>query len=431
MRLFLGIDFGTSGCRAVAIDERGHETHTAAIDLPSPHRHGTEVEQAPQVWLTGLERLLEQLGRQCPLARVAAIAVDGTSGTVLLTDEQAAPLAPALMYDDGRAAAQARQIAGIAPPDSAAHGAFSTLAKVLWLKDHNPHFRKARWIAHQSDWIAARLGGRPGVSDHNNCIKLGFDPRTARWPSWLGDLQLPGRLLPRVVRPGTAIGTIHPQWQHFGFTPQTLIVSGTTDSTAAVIAAGACHTGDGITVLGSTLVVKILTPAPLSAPRFGVYSQPFGQLWLCGGGSNTGGTVLRHFFSDARITELSQHLDTGRDTGLNYYPLLRPGERFPIADPALPPRLSPRPDDPARFLQGLLEGIAAIEARAYRCLRELGAAPLQRVLTSGGGSTNPAWRQIRERYLGVPVHCAARQQAAYGSALLARRGYSGHQKESS
>ncbi len=109
-------------------------------------------------------------------------------------------------------------------------------------------------------------------------------------------------------------------------------------------------------------------------------------------------------------------------TGLDYYPLLAPGERFPVNDPTLAPRLDPRPADDRLFLQGLLEGIAAIEAQGYRTLAALGASPLSSIRTTGGGAANPAWTAIRVRRLGVPERPALSEHAAVGTARLAWRG---------
>jgi len=131
--------------------------------------------------------------------------------------------------------------------------------------------------------------------------------------------------------------------------------------------------------------------------------------------------VLEQLFSHAEIERYTQLLDPASPTGLDYYPLPAPGERFPVNDPALAPRLTPRPADTARFFQGILEGIAAIEAAGYRKLAELGAPRPQRILTSGGGAVNTAWMQIRSRVLGVPVVAADHTEAACGAALLALR----------
>ncbi|MCU0836983.1 MAG: FGGY-family carbohydrate kinase, partial [Chromatiaceae bacterium] len=189
------------------------------------------------------------------------------------------------------------------------------------------------------------------------------------------------------------------------------------------IAAGVADAGDGVTTLGSTLVVKVLSERPVFAPAHGAYSHRLGDRWLVGGASNSGGAVLRRFFDDAELVALSARIDPAAASGLDYYPLLRPGERFPVADPALHPRLEPVPADRAAFLHGLLEGIARIEALGYRRLAELGAPYPARVLTTGGGAGNPAWTAIRARLLGVPVMPAADRDAARGAAVLARGGY--------
>jgi len=98
------------------------------------------------------------------------------------------------------------------------------------------------------------------------------------------------------------------------------------------------------------------------------------------------------------------------------------GERFPIADPALPPRLSPRPADDADYLKAMFEGMAAIEALGYRRLAELGAPALTSVRSVGGGAANPAWTDIRRRKLGVDFLPTLSDEAAAGTARLALKG---------
>ncbi len=129
--------------------------------------------------------------------------------------------------------------------------------------------------------------------------------------------------------------------------------------------------------------------------------------------------MLARFFTPAEIAALSARIDPSRPSGLDYYPLPAPGERFPVNDPDLAPRLTPRPADDAAFLHGLLEGLARIEAEGYRRLAALGADPLCAVRSTGGGAKNPAFSAIRARMLGVPLRPALSQDAAVGTALLA------------
>lgn len=420
--LFLGIDFGTSGCRARVVDASGCDAGAAAVPLPAPSRPAPGwSEQDPALWWDGLVAVLRRLPADLR-TRIAAIAVDGTSGTLLLADAAGRPLGNALLYDDARAVDQARQLAGTAPADAAVHSPSSGLAKALWLLAARPP--GARHLIHQADWILGRLTGRFGTSDENNALKLGYDPIARRWPAWLTRTGVPEDLLPEVRPAGTVAGTLAPAAAAgLGLPPTALAVTGTTDSTAGAIAAGVATRGDGVTTLGSTLVVKVLSDRPVFAPAYGVYSHRLGELWLVGGASNSGGAILRQFFDDPELAALSARIDPAAPTGLDYYPLPRPGERFPVADPGLAPRLEPVPADRAAFLHGLLEGIARIETLGYRRLAELGAPYPARVLTTGGGAGNPAWTAIRARLLGVPVRQAADRDAARGAALLARDGY--------
>ena len=102
--------------------------------------------------------------------------------------------------------------------------------------------------------------------------------------------------------------------------------------------------GDGVTSLGTTLTLKLLSDKPVFAPDFGIYSHRIGEQWLAGGASNTGGAAIGKFFTAEDIARLTPLLDPDHPTGLDYYPLPRPGERFPVNDPNFQPRLEPRPD---------------------------------------------------------------------------------------
>jgi sugar (pentulose or hexulose) kinase len=419
--LHAGIDFGTSGCRAVVIDADGAVHGYSATELPSPIRIGPRVEQQPRLWWAALDRALTGVFQQIPAEEVRSIAVDGTSATLLVSDIRGQPLGPALMYDDSRSRAQAERIATLAPRSSAAHGATSSLAKLLFLRDAMPSAARA---LHQADWITGRLCGNFGITDENNALKLGFDAVARAWPRWLEPLSVPANMFPKVLPLGTPLGPIAPRWAaRWRLGVNTLVVAGTTDSIASFLATDARNTGEAVTSLGTTLVLKVLCNRPIFAPAYGVYSHRLENRWLAGGASNTGGGALLRFFSSERLRQLSEQLDPERTSGLYYYPLPRPGERFPINDPRLAPIVHPRPTDDTVFLQGLLEGIARIETEGYRLLAKLGAPYPLSVKSVGGGATNRAWTRIRANMLGVPLISPPHSDAAYGSAQLARLGY--------
>jgi sugar (pentulose or hexulose) kinase len=471
---YLGLDFGTSGARAALIDaakvlqfesavpfETADSARTAGFEpiefiskSCSPQNWGArgakgylckrsvdprntgfepatnsgseagqipdQRRQWPETWTAALWQLLSQIPANLR-SQLTRIAINATSATVLLCDAQGNPLLPPLLYNDACAQGVLTELQAIAPANHVVLSATSSLAKLLWYAQQ-PEFAQARYFMHQADWLAFLLHAQPGISDYHNSLKLGYDPRSLHYPDWFSHPSLSGlaHLLPRVVAPGTAIARVTDKVASaLGLNPNCQVCAGTTDSIAAFLASGAQMPGEAVTSLGSTLVLKLLSQTPLEDASAGIYSHRLGDRWLVGGASNTGGAVLRHYFTDDQLQTLSQTINPAQPTDLDYYPLLQPGERFPINDPHLQPRLHPQPENPVLFLYGLLESLARIEAQGYQLLVTKGADPLTKVYTAGGGAQNQTWSQIRQRYLQVPVLRSPQSEAAYGSALLA------------
>ena len=349
---------------------------------------------------------------------MSRIAINGTSSTVLLCDRAGNPLTAPLLYND-RVPESLKRLEQLAPPNHVVQSASSSLAKLLYWQQQS-FFSQAQFFLHQADWLGFLLHGKLGISDYHNALKLGYDVQTLSYPQWLKTIPNFG-ILPQVLAPGTVIGNVTSNLAEKFQLPQTCqVCTGTTDSIAAFIASGAKQPGEAVTSLGSTLVLKLLSQTPVQATAYGVYSHRFGDLWLTGGASNTGGAVLKQFFTKEDLKQLSDQIDPTQPSNLSYYPLVQTGERFPVNDPNLSPQLSPRPEDDVLFLQGLLESIARIEAQGYAKLQALGATFLHRVYTAGGGAKNQIWQQIREQQLQVPVQASPYQDAAYGTALLAK-----------
>lgn len=405
MRYALGLDFGTSGVRGILIDAATTPVWTQRVALE---------QQTPQAWwgalVTMFDRLPERFRQQ-----MAAIALNGTSGTVFLCNQQGDPISDILLYNDSRAISVAQEVQQRVPPRHPAASSTSSFSKLIWMRQmYSPAANS--YFVHQADWLSFRLHGQLGISDYHNTLKLGYDPEFLVYPDWIPQ---DSPRLPRVVAPGEAIAPITSAIsQRFQLPPDCQVHAGTTDSIAAFLASGAKQPGDAVTSLGSTLVLKLLSRQRVDDGRYGVYSHRLGELWLTGGASNTGGAVLRQFFTNQELQELSDRLPT-TPSPLQYYPLTQPGERFPINDPNYPPQLDPKPEDSLAFLHGLLDSMARIEAQGYQRLGELGATRLQRVYTAGGGANNAPWQQLRQARLGVRVIPSQETEAAYGTARLA------------
>ena len=428
-RLFAGIDLGTSGCRLIIIDTDKNIHSSESLSYSKPD------EQTPKLWWDSVSELLKNLSPEIKL-NLKSIAVDGTSGTVLLVDNKGKPITEALMYNDLRATEEAEAIKQNLSSDNGGQGASGSLARVLWLLNHNlRNVEKRGWwdnkihISHQADYILGKLSNNFTLSDENNCLKLGYDVVNQCWPNELEKLGIPRTLFPKVYPAGTAVATISQQLsKNLGLPKNLQLVTGTTDSIAAFIATGADKIGDAVTSLGSTLVLKLISNNPIFSSKHGIYSHRLKDKWLVGGASNSGAKVLQHYFSQKQIDEMTMQLSADKPTNFNYYPLVQKGERFPVADSNKPAMLSPRPESDQKFFQGILEGIANIESQGYQKLIKLGAPDVTSVRSVGGGSKNTAWTQIRRNSLRkndvkIDMITPKQTEAAYGSALLALQGF--------
>ena len=414
--LGLGVDLGTSGLRLAAVNAGGQLQAELSASYPA-------LFEDPCGWRDGLRALSSELPADLRAA-VAAIAIDGTSGTLLLCRPDGGlglgALARALPYhlscpEWAEAAAELVGEAGAQTPAASASG---SLARALRLLEQARQSSEAGpwWLRHQADWLMGWLLGDWRWGEEGNNLRLGWDQRKRTWMGRLGEQSWSGAL-PQMCGSGEALGRLAPTAAAaLGLPSDCTVVAGTTDASAAALAAD-LQPGDGVTVLGTTLVLKQFSDQPLQGP--GISCQRVAGGWLVGGASNAGAGVLRRFFTDAQLMELSRQIDPRRCSGLQLRPLPRPGERFPVDDPELEPVLEPRPVSDALYLQALLEGLAEIEQAGWRRLQQLGAPPVQRVISLGGGARNPQWRAIRQRLLERPVLNRPQCSAALGMAKLA------------
>lgn len=182
MNLYIGIDFGTSGARAVVIDIE------ANIQAKAQYLFELSASSKVTVWQNALYSLIEQIpGKLRKL--VKAIAIDGTSSTVLLCDAAGSPVDAPLLYNDPRGLTVIEKLKTIAPPNHTVLSATSSLAKLLWMTQLSS-FTKAKYFLHQADWLAFLLHGCLGISDYHNALKLGYDVEQLSYPGWLSELDV-------------------------------------------------------------------------------------------------------------------------------------------------------------------------------------------------------------------------------------------------
>ncbi|RFU83909.1 carbohydrate kinase [Streptomyces triticagri] len=432
--LWLGIDLGTQGVRAVLVTSGGHRLGSGSAPLTSS-RHGERHEQDPQDWWRATCTAVAQARAAITdPRRIRALAVDATSGTVTLTDRHGGSVTPALMYDDGRAAAEAERVNAIGAPQWAKAGYRRMqrswgLPKLCRLLDRHPHAAAdGLQLAHQNDVINRRLVGHPVPTDTGNALKTGADAATVTWPEQiLADLGVPASVLPDLVTPGTVIGEVCADAAHAtGLAAGTTVVAGTTDGCAAQLGSGATSVGSWNSVLGTTLVVKGVTEHLLHDPDGVVYSHrsPDGH-WLPGGASSTGAGLVAREFATGDLDSLTATAESLLPTDLLRYPLVSPGERFPFVAPAARAFRTREPASSAEDFAALLQGVAYTERLCFDYLRLLGAPTDGSLVLTGGATRNPVWNQLRADVLQRTVTLPQGAGPALGMAVLAASAHGG------
>jgi xylulokinase len=470
---FVGFDLGTSGARISIIEPNTsdgvsnayHEVYSQAITWKDCGSYDD-----PGAWMKAVSTLFQSASGILPngLKAVSSICVSGTSASCCVVDRNTRTVTrrPRMYdYDVLSSASQGKEsfgqqaldcIESHVPPRHTARARTGSLAKLLAWAFESP-WKESEVLCHQSDFVSMMLMEEPRLvkSDWHNCLKLGYDVRNKCWPGWMkGCLQDAGissaldkdigAIPVTVVSPGAPLGTISKRMaKTLGLPEDTILVGGTTDSNAAFFAAAGVEQsfGTAVTSLGSTTAIKLLSRQYVEDADRGVYSHRFpsfdngdcrchsddDEAWLVGGASNVGCAIFRALnFSNAELEDLSVQIDPMEDSSLEYYPLVKPGERFPVANGKKEPVLSPVPESRKEYLHGLLQSIARIEKEGFKVLKDLGAPLPSVVWTCGGGSKNNVWSQMRQRILsqglGVPqmkVLRAENTEASFGSALLA------------
>jgi sugar (pentulose or hexulose) kinase len=237
-----------------------------------------------------------------------------------------------------------------------------------------------------------------------------------------------------VAAPGSVLGHTSQDWETTTGLPAGVpVVAGMTDGCASQLGAGALREGDWHSVVGTTLVLKGVTAAPVQGVDGAVYSHrsPDPGRWLPGGASSVGADAISVLLPDRDLAGLA--LDAGaawQSGGVTVpvvYPLVRTGERFPFVRPEAngfavvdgeESRLDHLGDDVSTYL-GIIAGVACVEKLCLDSMAALGAPTDGRLSSSGGGTRSAIWTQLRADLLARPVAIPRSSEPSLGMALLA------------
>ena len=434
--LFIGVDLGTGGVRGVAVNVDGEVVASGAGSLEEARMTDAEGrhEQRPLVWRQTTCEVLQAIvgelkSADVSLERLRGITVDGTSGTVVCLHETGWPVRHGIMYNDARAGEEADELNGMAGDFCEKLGyrfaASFALAKIEWVRRHEPGiFEETACFLHQGDYVEGFLCGDFTTSDYSNALKTGYDLVEEEWPDWIDRLPGVRERLPRVVAPGTQIGTVGRGASEVTGLPVGLpVIAGATDGTAACVASGVRRPGDYNTTLGTTLVFKGISARLGRHPQGLVYSHKLpGGFWLPGAASNTGGEWIETQFANRDLRELDAAVGERLPSDCVAYPLARKGERFPFLAADAEGFCVPEIEDEIERFAACLQGTALVERLAYEVIDQVAGTSGGEVFSTGGGSRSDVWMQCRADATGRVVHRPAFPESAFGSAVLAAAG---------
>lgn len=440
----LGIDAGTTSCKAVAFDLHGKVLASAsreyALQTPAP---GHLELDANTVW-EAVAATLHQVN--CALDDpVTAIAISSQGEAVTPIAADGTVLAGSPVTFDTRAIAQAtrleqtigrERLAAISgqPP----HPMF-TIAKLMWWADNAPDLVAGAWkYLCFGEFIGYRLGAEPVIDFSMAARTMAFDIHTASWSAEiLAAAGIPPAQMPCPAPSGTVIGRVAPALAaDLRFEGQPLIVAGGHDQPCGAFGAQATAPGDAMFAIGTTVCL-----APVFAhmePRLTTLAYPcyphiVPDRWISLAGNFTGGSLLRWFRDVLGEPEMMHALMSGQDV----YDILTaeagdcPSPLFVL--PHFAGSGAPHNDPHSRgaviglgfettrahVIRGLLEGVMYEMALNRETLARAGVA-IDRAIAIGGGARSDRWLTIAADILGIPILRAAQSEAAcWGAARLA------------
>jgi xylulokinase len=433
--MFLGIDIGTTSVKTVLIDGRQTILGAASAGLAVSRPYPGWSEQAPEDWWRAVSETLDGLARRhgASMAKVAGIGLAGQMHGATLLDDRGEVLRPAILWNDGRAAAQCAEIEAACPEARRLTGNIAmpgfTAPKLLWVQQYEPRiFAAIRKVLLPKDYVRLKLTGEYLSDMSDSAGTYWLDVAGRRW----SDTLLAATGLERAQMPGLVEGSeiagrldagLARRW---GMTGRPAVAGGAGDNAAAACGIGAVQPGAAFLSLGTSGVLFLATSRFLPNTEGAVHAfchalpQSWHQMGVILSATDSLNWLARLLQAspDELVKALGDKLE-GPSSAL-FLPCLS-GERTPHNDARARGAVLGigHETDRRQFVQAVLEGVAF----AFRdCLAALQAAgsDIEGATVVGGGAASRVWLAILANVLDRPLDRPRDSElgAAYGAARL-------------
>ncbi|MFL5605939.1 MAG: xylulokinase [Gemmatimonadaceae bacterium] len=444
--LFLGLDVGTSGVKAILVSRNGDVVGSATSHLTMSTPRPGWAEQNPVDWWDAAVLAIHGARRARPAAVVESVGISGQMHSSVFLDGAGDVIRPALLWCDGRTTAECAEITervgGEARlRDLACNPALEgfTLPKVLWLRKHEPQaFARLAKVILPKDYIRYRLTGVLATDPSDASATLMYDTAHLRWSEEiLSAVGLSSSIVPAVGGSAEVLGGVAREAASLtGLVEGTPVVGGGADNACGAAGVGVVAPGEAVSSWGTSGTVL----APMSSPRVDpllrahTFCHVVPDTWYMMGVVLAAGGAFEWYRAQfarelADPAEAATRLDAEAASvergasGVTFLPYLQ-GERTPHRDASARGALLglSLAHTRAHVTRAVLEGVCFALRDSLTILQEVGLSPTDLLLT-GGGARSPFIRQLQAEVFGLPVSSVNREEGpAYGAALLAAVG---------
>ena len=446
--MYLGIDLGTSGVKAILLDgdDRIVGQTAAPLDVSTPRPLWSE--QDPEDWWTAACRAVNDLkAKHGPaLAATGAIGLSGQMHGATLLDARGEVLRPAILWNDGRSGAECATLEAKVPDSRRITGNLAmpgfTAPKLLWVAAHEPEiFARVAKVLLPKDYLRYRLSGDHVAEMSDASGTLWLDVANRRWSEeMLAATGLGLEHMPRLVEGSAPSARLSPALaQRWGMSGEVVIAGGGGDNAAGAAGIGTVAPGRAFLSLGTSGVLFAANRAYAPNPERAVHAfcHCFPDTW------HQMSVILSAAASLAWAAEVTGAGDEAAlvteaapaEGRLERVPLFLPyltGERTPHNDPHAKGVFFGLDQATSRGDLGwaVLEGVAFAFADGYDALVEAGTA-IEGISVIGGGARSALWGRILAAALGRPMtyHAGSEVGPALGAARFARLAATGERPD--
>ncbi len=445
--ILLGIDLGTSSCKAAAFDPSGHVLAQASVSYPILYPHPGWAEQDPEIWWRSVCLAIRKLLDSANISPtdICGIGVDGQSWSAIPVDRSGNVLCNTPIWMDTRAEDLCRKISKSIGSDllfAVSGNPFSpsyTLPKVLWYQSYFPEvYEHTEKILQSNSFLAFRFTGIMTQEPSQGYGWACYDIAHGTWEKSLcTEMGISSRLLPEIVPCYQVIGEVTPDAAHeTGLIAGIPVVAGGLDAACATLGVGAIHAGETQEQGGQAGGMSICMDTCRSDKRLILGAHVVPEMWLLQGGTVGGSGVLnwfeREFCSEERLTATgkgvtsfaeidrqAEKIAAGSD-GLVFLPYLA-GERSPIWD------INAKgvyygvdfSKTRAHFARASMEGVAYSLRHNLETAANTGASA-STLRAMGGAANSHFWTQMKADVTGKCIEVPSTDTAtALGAAMLA------------